>query len=90
MCVACDRLHAHEISARSTAEAQASAGDLFLKDRAFKEAEAAYHAKHKSLALGVVDDDVDDRILRFIFDLEHQLDFAELTGILPTFVLPIS
>ena len=47
-------------------------------------------AKHKSLVLGAVDDDIDDRILRFIFDLEHKPDFAELSGILRNFVLPIS
>jgi hypothetical protein len=33
---------------------------------------------------------IDDRILRFIFDFEHKLDFAELSSILRTFVLSIS
>jgi len=47
-------------------------------------------AKHKSLVVGVVYDDIDDRILRFIFDLERKPNFAELSGILRNFVLPIS
>ena len=33
---------------------------------------------------------IDDRILRFIFDLERKPNFAELSGILRNFVLPIS
>jgi hypothetical protein len=32
---------------------------------------------------------MDDRILGFIFDLEHKPDFAELSDILRNFVLPI-
>jgi len=47
-------------------------------------------AKHKSLVVGAVDDEIDDRILGFNLDLEHKPDFAELSGILRNFVLPIS
>ena len=47
-------------------------------------------AKHKSLVVGVVDDEIDDRILGFIFHLEHKPDFAELSGVLRNFALPIS